>query len=268
MEDNKIEQIKTTAVFNKSTLLGREVDVYGDAENPMFLAKDVAEWIEHSNSRAMLESVDDDEKGVRIIYTLGGNQKTWFLTENGLYEVLMLSRKPIAKEFKRGIKTILHEIRTRGGYIATTENETPDETMARAILIAQETMKRQRERITSLEVRSSEQQKRIDRQMPFVSFAKNAFQAEGKVDIGQAAKILKLPFGRNGLFRKLREDGIFFSGRNEPKQRYIDAKYFELTQLPPIVIGGREYIKTKVLCTQKGLAYINMLYGAKEAVTV
>ena len=53
------------------------------------------------------------------------------------------------------------------------------------------------------------------------------------MDIGQAAKILGLPFGRNTLFKKLREMGVFFANRNEPKQKYIDAGYFEMTLLPP-----------------------------------
>lgn len=66
------------------------------------------------------------------------------------------------------------------------------------------------------------------KQEPYVSFAKTAFKAEGKVDIGQAAKILGLPFGRNTLFKKLKEKGILFK-RNEPKQKYVDAGYFELT---------------------------------------
>lgn len=71
------------------------------------LAKDVAEWIEHSKVSMMLESIDEDEKVVKNVYTLGGNQEAWFLTENGVYEVLMQSRKPIAKEFKTSPKTIL-----------------------------------------------------------------------------------------------------------------------------------------------------------------
>ena len=90
-------------MISRSTLLGREIDVYGTTEEPLFKAKDVAEWIEHSNPRMMLESIDDDEKGLRIVYTPGGNQEMWFLTEDGLYEILMLSRKPIAKQFKKGI---------------------------------------------------------------------------------------------------------------------------------------------------------------------
>ena len=82
-------------IIEQREVLGKDFKIYGDYENPLFLAKDVAEWIEHSNARMMLQSVDDDEKVVKNAYTLGGNQEQWFLTENGLYEVLMQSRKPI-----------------------------------------------------------------------------------------------------------------------------------------------------------------------------
>lgn len=62
----------------------------------------------------MLQSVDEDEKVVNNVYTPGGVQNSWFLTENGLYEVLMLSRKPKAKEFKKKVKEILKTIRKTG----------------------------------------------------------------------------------------------------------------------------------------------------------
>ena len=64
----------------------------------------------------MIQSVDEDEKVVNIVHTLGGNQKSWFLTEDGLYEVFMQSRKPIAKQFKERMKEILKEIRKTGHY--------------------------------------------------------------------------------------------------------------------------------------------------------
>ena len=108
---------------------------------------------------------------------------------------------------------------------------------------------------------------RISKLQPKADFADVAFKAEGKVDIGQAAKILGLPFGRNPLFKKLKEKGILFN-RNEPKQRYIDAGYFELTQLPPIHRNNHpDLIVMKVICTQKGLAFINKLFGVSNEVT-
>lgn len=65
--------------------------IYGDAENPLFLAKDVAEWIDYSTrqSSRLVENIGEDEKVRHIVSTLGGNQEAWFLTEDGLYEVLM-----------------------------------------------------------------------------------------------------------------------------------------------------------------------------------
>lgn len=99
------------AIIDQRELLGRRFTVYGTKENPLFLAKDVAEWIEHSNPRMMLKNIDDEEKVVNNAYTLGGNQEAWFLTEDGLYEVLMQSRKPIAKTFKKEVKKVLKQIR-------------------------------------------------------------------------------------------------------------------------------------------------------------
>ena len=105
----KLEPIET------ATILGKEFVIYGTAQNPWFKAKDVAEWIEYDTSsiNKLISSVDEDEKDRKIVPTLGGNQETWFLSENGVYEVLMQSRKPVAKEFKKEIKKLLKAIRTR-----------------------------------------------------------------------------------------------------------------------------------------------------------
>lgn len=101
---------------------------------------------------------------------------------------------------------------------------------------------------------------------PKADFAEAAFKAEGKVDIGQAAKILNLGFGRNTLFKKLKEVGVFFKDRNEPKQKYIDAGYFEMTLLPPIRRDNHpDILCQKVFCKPKGLAYINHLFGGKPS---
>ena len=105
-------------VLNEQEVLGKQVRVYGTAEEPLFLAKDVAEWIEYDTSSVnkMITNVDDDEKVRKNVPTLGGIQESWFLTENGLYEVLMQSRKPIAKQFKKEVKEILKTIRKHGIY--------------------------------------------------------------------------------------------------------------------------------------------------------
>ncbi|HEY3390309.1 MAG TPA: Bro-N domain-containing protein [Prolixibacteraceae bacterium] len=87
--------------------MGKNFRIFGTFENPLFLAKDVAEWIEHNKPGEITLTVDDSEKLKAIISLSGQNREAWFLTEDGLYEVLMLSRKPVAKEFKKQVKEIL-----------------------------------------------------------------------------------------------------------------------------------------------------------------
>lgn len=115
--------MKELTVIQQQEILGKPLTVYGDFENPLFLAKEVAEWIEHSQVVRMLQNIDDDEKVMNIVHTPGGNQETWFLTEDGVYEVLMQSRKPIAKQFKKEVKTILKSIR-KHGYYSVRDDET------------------------------------------------------------------------------------------------------------------------------------------------
>lgn len=105
----KLEPIET------ATILGKEFVIYGTAQNPWFKAKDVAEWIEMDSSNAswLVSSVDEDEAARLNMTTSSGAKETWFLSENGVYEVLMQSRKPVAKEFKKEIKKLLKAIRTR-----------------------------------------------------------------------------------------------------------------------------------------------------------
>jgi anti-repressor protein len=110
-------------VINEQVVLGKEFRVYGDADSPLFLARDVAELIEYNqdskgnyDTNAMLRTVDDDEKG-RYVNPIN-NRTSLFLTEDGLYEVLMQSRKPIAKAFKKEVKKILKMIRQTGGFVA------------------------------------------------------------------------------------------------------------------------------------------------------
>lgn len=102
-----LEEVNEMVVFNT------KFNVYGDVNNPLFLANDVAEMIEYSPDKVgqMLENVDDDEKLTDTIYRSGQQREMWFLTENGLYELLMQSRKPLAKSFKAQVKKMLHQMR-------------------------------------------------------------------------------------------------------------------------------------------------------------
>jgi phage antirepressor YoqD-like protein len=105
-------------------------------------------------------------------------------------------------------------------------------------------------------------QKQIKNNEVKIQFIDRVTQSTDTIDIGQCAKILELNFGRNTLFKELRERGVFFKQRNEPKQNFIDRGYFKLKE---------EFIQTKnhgtktiikVLVTQRGLGYLSTIFGA------
>ena len=113
-------------IIDEREVLGFDFKVYGDVDNPLFLEKDVANWIEHNKPSEMILNVDDDEKLKAIISHSGQSREMWFLTEDGLYEVLMQSRKPIAKEFKKKVKEILKELRKGNQVLVNTGNNQVD----------------------------------------------------------------------------------------------------------------------------------------------
>lgn len=119
-------------IINEQEVLGKHFAVYGTVDEPLFVAKDVAEWIEYdvSSVNKMLDKIDEDEKLVGTLFRSGQNREAWFLTENGLYEVLMQSRKPLAKEFKKKVKEILKSIRKHGLYAIDDLLENPDMAIA------------------------------------------------------------------------------------------------------------------------------------------
>lgn len=139
-------------------LLGKEIDVYGSVDEPLFLAKDVAEWIEHTQPSKMVETVDEDEKLMGTIFLSGQNREVWILTEDGLYEVLMQSRKPIAKQFKKGIKEILKTIRKTGSYSVSKPLS-----QLEVLQVAVNQMVEQEKRLSGVERLALEQKERLDK---------------------------------------------------------------------------------------------------------
>lgn len=103
---------------------------------------------------------------------------------------------------------------------------------------------------------------------PKVDLYDVAMDSDGLLSIGQVAKVLQLPFGRNTLFKKLREKGIFFKSKNEPKQLYINNDCFVVKQKPFKVNEDKTVINLQVYVTQKGLSYINKLFGTGETVPI
>ena len=101
-------------VIGEKEILEKNVKVYGTVDEPLFLAKDVAVWLEERDGYTVARKVDEDEKLIHTLCVGGQNKECTFLTEDGLYEVLMQSRKTIAKPFKKQIKKFLKELRTTG----------------------------------------------------------------------------------------------------------------------------------------------------------
>ena len=213
-------------VIDEREVLGFDFKVYGDADNPLFLAKDVAKWIEHSNPTEMVKNIDEDEKLNSTIFSGGQNREMTFLTEDGLYEVLMQSRKPIAKAFKKEVKKILKQIRQTGGYIPTNEEDDDETIMAKALLIANKTIEKHKEIIAN-------QRKQLEEQQPMVDFANAIAETSDSIDVGTFSKLLKdenvFVGGRNKLFQWLR-DNKFLMKDNEPYQKYIDNGVFEYVE--------------------------------------
>ena len=87
------------------------IQIYGTLENPFFKAKDIGDLLGIKKIRTTLDNLDDNCKVLRDAHTMGGLQEQLFLTEDGLYELIFISRKPIAKQFKIWVRSIIKEIR-------------------------------------------------------------------------------------------------------------------------------------------------------------
>ncbi len=238
-------------IIESREILGKDFKIYGDFDNPLFLAKDVANWIEHNKPSEMVSNVDENEKLKAIISLSGQKREVIMLTEDGLYEVLMLSRKPIAKEFKKKVKEILKEIRKNGGYIYSNENDSDEDIMARALIIAQKTIERKNEKINQLE-------DKVKEQIPKVDYYDKVTNNKKSIGMGDVAKLIRFKnlvgkdIGRNCLFKILRENKIL-NEYNIPYQKYINLGYFEIKQSLNKYSGEPIYT---TLVTSKGIEYI------------
>lgn len=237
-------------VIKQQQVLGKEFKIYGDFENPMFLAKDVAEWIENSNVSQMLNVVDENEKALYTMYRVDGStNKQWFLTEDGLYEVLMQSRKPIAKAFKKEVKTILKEIRKNGGYIATKEDDTDEDIMARALIIAQKTIERKAQKIKELEGK-------VEEDKPKVEYYDKVLDTETCFTITQIAKELEMSARQLNLI--LNQMGIQYkqSGQWLLRAEYQDKGYVKTRTHVYKDKDGTMQSKLSTVWTQKGREFL------------
>lgn len=228
----------------------------GDDGEPMFVAKDVCAALEIKNSRDALARLDDDEKDVVLTDTPGGEQRMQAVNEAGLYVLVLSSRKPEAKAFKRWVThEVLPAIRRDGGYMVARD-ETPEETMARAFVIAQATIDRQKSRIAELE--------------PKALFADAVAASDGTCLVGELAKMMRqngLTVGQNRLFAMLREDGYLGNvgnNRNVPTQRAMDLGLFRIKETAVTHSDGHVTINRTPKVTGKGQIYFIKRYCPKQ----
>lgn len=238
------------------------VRMFVDNGKPWFCATDIATSLGYSNPRdAIVRHCKSNGVVIHdVIDSMGRNQQMKFISEGNIYRLTAKSQMPKADEFESWIfDDVVPSVVNTGSY--SVQPQTPQTYLEalKALVSSEEEKQRLAQEKKQLEEKNVKLQPKAD-------FADKAFQAENsKVDISMSAKILGLPFGRNTLFKKLREAGVFFSNKNEPKQRYIDAKYFEMTEKYIERNEHPSFIVTKVLVTQKGLAYINHLFGGKPS---
>lgn len=115
---------------------------------PWFVAVDVCNALELSNPTIVTSRLDDDE---RAKFNLGRQGEATIVNEPGLYSLVLGSRKPEAKAFKRWIThEVIPSIRKHGGYIAAKEDESPEEIMAKALVVAQKTLEAREKRLAAL----------------------------------------------------------------------------------------------------------------------
>lgn len=256
-------------IINKSTFLDKEIDVWGSVEHPLFRASDVAVWIQHSDVSTMVKIVDEDEKVfVTNPNNVCGGQGAWFLTEDGLYEILMRSRKPIAKQFKKGVKKILHEIRTKGGYIATNENDSDEDIMARAYVIAQRTLARREERIRQLETQTEQQAETINLQKkeltvaaPKAEYYDKTLASTSCITTTQVADDLHIT--ARTLNAKLKDLGIIYSqsGQWHLKMPYKGWNLAGTRTYNYQSSNGEISTSTTLVWNQRGKRFIIALYN-------
>lgn len=194
-------------VFQYADQQVRTVTIDGD---PWFVAADVCRILEHTNPTMALAGLDDDEKGLRNVDTLGGSQSLAVVNEPGLYGLIIRSRKPEAKTFKRWLThEVLPSIRRTGQFGSALPTN-----FAEALELAAAQI-RERE---ALEARVAED-------APKVAAYDQLMDAEGFYTMEAAAKLGGI--GRTTLFNRLRDAGVITRGGRLPMQRY--AHWFKIT---------------------------------------
>jgi len=257
-------------IIDQREVLGKEFSIYGDFENPLFLAKDVAVMIEYdvSSINKLLNSVDEDEKVRKSVPTLGGSQEMWLLTEEGLYEVLMQSRKSIAKTFKKEIKKILKSIRKHGAYLTPSTLEKAMKN-PRFLIGVLEVLEKEQQKNETLSKENTTLLQEKEAAQPKITLADAITTSSDNILIRDLAKILfsnGIKIGQNRLFKWLRDNGYLVSRKgssyNTPSQKSMELGLFKINEAIILHLSGETTIAITSRVTGNGQQYfINKLIG-------
>ncbi len=241
---------------------GNEVRTVQKGSEILWVLKDVCGILGIEKYRDAATRLDDDEREPVLVDTLGGRQEMIAVTESGLYSIILLSRKPEAKKFKRWVThEVLPTIRKHGAYVTPAKLEElmndPDSWIKVLTALKEERAAKER-----LQLEATENK-------PKVIFADAVSVSEGTILIGELAKILKgngIEIGQNRLFEKLRQDGYLIKRKgtdyNAPTQRAMDLGLFRVKETAITHSDGHVTISKTTKVTGKGQQYfINLFLG-------
>lgn len=226
-------------------------------EEPFFVGKDVAEILGYTNaSKALADHVDEEDKLNNNSLPSLGQRGGWLINESGLYSLILSSKLPTAKRFKKWVTSeVLPAIRRTGGYQVPAPQG--KELLALAVLEAQKTIE--------------EQSKAIERMRPKEIFADAVSASDSSILIGDLAKLLRqngVDTGQKRLFEQLRNEGYLMktgSSRNMPKQRYVADGLFQIKETVISNPDGSVRMTKTTKVTGKGQQYFLNKYLKKEA---
>lgn len=253
---------------------GNSFRTLADGDEVMFVASGIAKLLGYGNAKDMARNLDSDEKGMHQVPTLGGLQKMTVLTESGLYRAILnreaaYVKNPEAKAFvKRFQRWVTHEvlpqIRRTGGYIPTSESDSDEDIMARAVLVAQKTIERKNQQLQAKDAQ-------IKVLEPKARFADAVAASDGTCLVGELAKMLRqngMDIGQNRLFRLLQADGYLGksgSNRNVPTQRAMDLGLFRIKETTVTHADGHTTVSRTPKVTGKGQRYfIDRYWGRAQ----
>lgn len=236
------------------------------AGEPWFVAKDVCDIL-GTDTRDLHKILESDEiTNVDSIHIAqNGGKAPLIISEPGLYRLVMKSRKPEAKEFQRWVThEVLPQIRKTGGYIPTSESDSDEDIMARAVLVAQKTIERKNQQLQAKDTQ-------IKMLEPKARFADAVAASDGTCLVGELAKMLRqngMGIGQNRLFRLLQADGYLGksgSNRNVPTQRAMDLGLFRIKETTVTHADGHTTVSRTPKVTGKGQRYfIDRYWGRAQ----